>query len=149
MYQEKRDEGSLDAWATAGTDVEVDRVFPNWMIARDDFKLVFTRFNGPGAGGGNRANNLADDGSVDSVGAALGVNGQSRSHEDLQLLAQWLKEHSKVRQQLWHYCNLARTSDQRYQSYQTYQPHPVHRQAGRQEEGRDVPTFAACEDGGG
>mmetsp|Transcript_5738 Transcript_5738/g.13324 ORF Transcript_5738/g.13324 Transcript_5738/m.13324 type:complete len:855 (-) Transcript_5738:112-2676(-) len=95
MYQEKRDEGSLDAWATAGTDIEVDRVFPNWMIARDDFKLVFTRFNGPGAGGGNRANKSADDGSVDSVGAALGVNGQSRSHEDLQLLAQWLKEHSK------------------------------------------------------
>ena len=144
MYQEKRDEGSLDAWAKAGNDVEVDRVFPNWMIARDDFKLVFTRFNGPGTGGGNRSNKLADDGAVDSIGAALGVNGQSRSHEDLQLLAQWLKEHSKVRRQLCHYCYLARKSDQPYQSYQ---PYPVHRQAGRQEESRDVPTFAACGDG--
>ena len=104
LYQEKRDEGSLDEWATAGN-VEVDKVFPNWMIARDDFKLVFTRFNGPAStalstaaaqNGSNKAIEEGESAPLDSIGAALGVTGQSRSHEDLQMLAQWLKEHSKV-----------------------------------------------------
>ena len=66
------------------------------MIARDDFKLVFTRFNGPVLNTSSLPKGTEDDDKpIDRIGAALNVNGQSRSHEDLQLLAQWLKEHSK------------------------------------------------------
>uniref|UniRef100_A0A7S2L6I5 Calmodulin n=1 Tax=Leptocylindrus danicus TaxID=163516 RepID=A0A7S2L6I5_9STRA len=85
-FRKAKREGGLQQVIDNATESRVDRVFPNWLVAREDFRLIFTRF--------------AEDDDSDcnkeqlKVQRLFGVEQEKRSREDMQVLALWMQRNS-------------------------------------------------------
>ena len=70
----------------------IDSVYPNWLVRRQDFQMVFTRFNNP-----------MDDKQLslhEAAKVALDIAPEKRSDENIHQLSRWFLQKSDVGRQL-------------------------------------------------
>jgi cAMP-dependent protein kinase regulator len=80
QYRRVKKLGNLEELIADHSNDPLDSVFPNWLIHRKDFQLVFNRFQ---------------EGELDEseqVIKSFQVDKENRTHEDLQLISQWLEK---------------------------------------------------------
>eukprot|EP00752_Nemacystus_decipiens_P007985 g7134.t1 len=85
LYKRRKRAGQLGTWR-GNLSAQQDPVFPNWLIGRDDFQQVFTRFSAEAGAYG-----------VPEVESALRKQPEDRLHRDLQVITDWLGQQDALR----------------------------------------------------
>lgn len=85
-FRKEKREGGLQQVITNTIESRVDTVFPNWLVAREDFRLIFTRFAEDDNSNRNREQL--------KLQRLFGVEQEKRSREDMQVLALWMQRNA-------------------------------------------------------
>ncbi len=80
QYKKHKSAGHVEDLIKDQSNEPLDSVFPNWLITRRDFQLVFTRFQDGGVNEGEQ------------VIKSFRVDRENRTHEDLQRISTWMEK---------------------------------------------------------
>jgi len=84
-YRKHKKDGTLEELISDKSNEPLDPVFPNWLVNRRDFRLVFTRFQ--------------DEDELDEYQQVLKsfeATREKRTHEDLQRIAMWMDKRGEI-----------------------------------------------------
>jgi len=80
QYRKVKKMGHLEDLIADHSNDPLDAVFPNWLIHRQDFQLVFTRFQ------------EGEQNESEQIVKSFRVDKENRTHEDLQRISQWMEK---------------------------------------------------------